>query len=258
MTRLSRGLFLIAAVAFPVALAEAQAGEGARAARSMWQVVAQGIEWPAYFILLGSLVTIALIVEHFIAVRLYTVAPPDQVRMARRLIERRDFRDCWQKMNKSSTFFARLMTASLKHARHGFDAMHEAALEKSGELSGHMFRKVEYMNIIGNLGPLLGLLGTVYGMIIAFNALGQGGGEAGTDAGGLATGISLALVNTLLGLGLAIVGLGFFGLCRNRVDSLTTQATVQVLDLLEYFRPSSSPATATTTLMDTNDLNDER
>ena len=66
----------------------------------------------------------------------------------------------------------------------------------------------------------------------------QGGGVAGTDAGGLATGISLALVNTLLGLGLAIVGLGFFGLCRNRVDSLTVQATVQVLDLLEYFRPT--------------------
>ena len=66
---------------------------------------------------------------------------------------------------------------------------------------------------------------------------GYDAGGAGTDAGGLATGISLALVNTLLGLGLAIIGLGFFGLCRNRVDSLTVQATVQVLDLLEYFRP---------------------
>jgi biopolymer transport protein ExbB len=78
-----------------------------------------------------------------------------------------------------------------------------------------MFRKVEYMNIIGNLGPLLGLLGTVYGMIIAFNDLGRGGGEAAGDAGGLARGISLALVNTLLGLGVAIVGLLFFGICRN-------------------------------------------
>ena len=53
------------------------------------------------------------------------------------------------------------------------------------KLSGQMFRKVEYMNIIGNLGPLMGLLGTVYGMIIAFNSLGAGGGTAGTDAGGL-------------------------------------------------------------------------
>jgi hypothetical protein len=42
----------------------------------------------------------------------------------------------------------------------------------------------------------------------------------------------------MLGLALAIIGLGFFGVCRNRVDQLTVEATVQVLDLLEYFRPS--------------------
>ena len=225
-------------LAFVAAAAWAQAmGPAPTGSRSMWQVVARGIEWPAWFILAGSLVTIALIVEHFIAVRPVTIAPPEQVRKAKQSIERRNFRECLERTRKSSTFFARVMTAALQHARHGFDAMHEAALEKSGELSGQMFRKVEYMNIIGNLGPLMGLLGTVYGMIIAFNALGQGGGVAGTDAGGLATGISLALVNTLLGLGLATIGLGFFGLCRNRVDSLTVQATVQVLDLLEYFRP---------------------
>ena len=240
-----RGLFLFAVLLLCVAHVEAQ--NGATRVQSNLRVFANGLEGPAYLILLGSLVAIALIVEHFIAVRLLTVAPPEQVKAARRLIERRNFRECWQKMQKSSTFFAKLMTASLKHARHGFDAMHEAALEKSGELSGHMFRKVEYLNILGNLGPLLGLLGTVWGMIKAFGALGSGGGEAGTDAGGLATGISLALVNTLLGLALAIVGLGFFGLCRNRVDSLTTQATVQVLDLLEYFRPAAMPAQTPTT-----------
>jgi len=240
--RISAGRWLAGGlVALGVAVAHAQGGAVAPGeTRSMWQVIAQGIQWPAYLILAGSLVTIALIVEHFIAVRLVTISPFGQVKKARRMIERRNFRECVERMRKSSTFFARVMTASLKHSRHGFDAMHEAALEKSGELSGQMFRKVEYMNIIGNLGPLLGLLGTVYGMIIAFSALGQGGGEASAGAGDLATGISLALVNTLLGLGLAIVGLGFFGLCRNRVDSLTTHATVQALDLLEYFRPAAS------------------
>ena len=213
-------------------------------ARSMWQVVADGIEWPAYLILAGSLATIALIVEHFIVVRVATVVPIEQVKQARRLIERRKFRECLDRMRRSSTFFASVMTAALEHARHGFDAMHDAAVEKSGELSGRMFRKVEYMNILGNLGPLLGLLGTVYGMIKAFAALGEGGGAAGADAGGLATGIALALVNTLLGLALAIVGLGFFGVCRNRVHSLTVRATVQVLDLLEYFRPVPTPASS--------------
>jgi biopolymer transport protein ExbB len=248
MTTGLRSLMATVMLFFVGAAAWAHAVEAAPTeSHSMWQVVAQGIRWPAWFILAGSLVTIALIVEHFIAVRPVTIAPPEQVRKAKHSIERRNFRECLERTRKSSTFFARVMTAALQHARHGFDAMHEAALEKSGELSGQMFRKVEYMNIIGNLGPLMGLLGTVYGMIISFNALGQGGGVAGTDAGGLAIGISLALVNTLLGLGLAIIGLGFFGVCRNRVDSLTVQATVQVLDLLEYFRPVPTASQAVDT-----------
>ena len=167
-----------------------------------------------------------------------TICPKDEIQKARQMIEGRAFRECLDVMQKSRTFFARTMTASLQHARHGFDAMHEAAVEKSGELSGKMFRKVEYLNIIGNLGPLMGLVGTVLGMIVAFQAMGSGGGEAG--AGELAKGISLALANTLLGLSLAVVGIGSFGICRNRIDSYTVEATVESLDLLEYFRPAAA------------------
>lgn len=206
--------------------------------QSMWTVIWDGLEWPAFLILLGSVTAIALIVEHFITVRRVTIAPPAEISRARALIEARNFRECMETLRGSQTFFARVLTAGLSHARHGFDAMHSAALEKSAELSGRLFRKVEYMNILGNLGPLMGLLGTVLGMIYAFGSLASGGGEA--DAAGLARGISLALVNTLFGLGLAVVGIGFFGACRNRTDALTVQATVEVLDLLEYFRPATS------------------
>ena len=206
--------------------------------QSMFTLIRDGIEWPAWFILAGSVVVLAIIAEHFLTIRRKTIIPIDQVKRAKDQIERRNFRECLNRMQKSSTFFARVMTAALQHGRHGFDAMHEAALEKSGELSGRMFRKVEYLNIFGNLGPLMGLLGTVWGMIIAFGAMGAGGGTASAE--NLSRGISLALVNTMLGLMLAVVGLGFFGICRNRTDSLTVHATVQVLDLLEYFRPSAA------------------
>lgn len=235
ISRASTAIFLLVIAS---GTAFAQTGSApAESARSMWSIIAEGMEWPAYLILVGSVATIALIVEHFVTIRSQTINPPQQVNQTRNMIERRAFRECLDASKKSNTFFARVLTASLQHARHGFDAMHEAAVEKAGELSGQMFRKVEYLNILGNLGPLMGLLGTVYGMIVAFHVLGASGGSAGADAGGLARGISLALVNTLLGLGLAVIGLLFFGICRNRVDALTVRATVQVLDLLEYFRP---------------------
>jgi len=225
-----------------LALGQQPAAATSEQKQSLLKVFIDGIEWPAYFILAGSLAAIALIIEHFLTIRRVAVAPEDQVKSARDLIEGRRFRECLTALQASQTFFARVMTAALLHSRHGFDAMHDAAIEKSGELSGRMFRKVEYMNILGNLGPLLGLLGTVWGMIIAFGKLGEGGGGAAADQ--LARGISLALVNTLLGLSLAIVGIGFFGVCRNRVDSLTVHATVEALDLLEYFRPSRSSSKA--------------
>lgn len=231
--------FALVVLLFFTVAASAQDAHGAAAGgkQSLFTMIIKGLEWPAYFIFFGSIVVISLIVEHFINVRRATIIPPDQVQKSRQLIETREFRQCLDSLQKSSTFFARTMTAALQHARHGFDAMHAAAVEKAGELSGRMFRKVEYMNIIGNLGPLMGLLGTVLGMIVAFQGMSGGGGEA--NAGELARGISLALVNTLLGLSLAVVGLGMFGICRNRIDSLTVEATVQALDLLEYFRGSA-------------------
>lgn len=219
------------------AVAAAAEGDGRT---SLLRIFWQGIEIPSYLIFVGSVVVIALIVEHFINVRSATVAPATQVKRAREQIERRQFRDCLDDLRDSRTFFAQIMSAALQHARHGFEAMHSAALEKSSELSSRMFRKVEYLNVIGNLGPLLGLLGTVWGMIEAFGSLGAGGGQA--SAGDLAGGISKALVNTALGLALAILGIGFFGLCRNRVDSFTVTATVDALDLLEYFRPATLTA----------------
>lgn len=235
MTSLRRvGPALLALAAAAPALA--QEGEGG--GQSLLDIFIKGIEWPAYFILVGSVVAITLVIEHFLTIRRSNISPIDQIKQAKAQIEARNFRECMETMKKSRTFFATVMAAALNNARHGFDAMHEAAVEKSGEISGRMFRKAEYLNILGNLGPLMGLLGTVWGMIIAFGELGAGGGESG--AGGLARGISLALVNTLLGLSLAVVGLGFFGVCRNRIDSMTVHATVEALDLLEYFRPSAT------------------
>jgi biopolymer transport protein ExbB len=112
--------------------------------------------------------------------------------------------------------------------------------EQAGAWSSRLFRRVEYLNIIGNLGPLMGLLGTVLGMIRAFSEMQAAHGAYKPE--NLAGGISLALVNTFLGLAVAIVSLGFFGLCRNRVDAMTVAAHVAATDLLEYFRPSAATA----------------
>lgn len=234
MARKARWLVAIGALGVTSALAQS-APEGEQT-RSLWRIVLDGLEWPGYLIIAGSVATIMLIVEHFLTVRRSEIAPAEQLKKARQAIERRDLRGCHTLLRQSRTFFAQVMTAALPHATHGVEAMRATAMEKSSELGGRMYRKVEYLNILGNLGPLMGLLGTVLGMIFAFGALGDGGSEGGGQGGQLARGISLALVNTLLGLTLAVLGIGFYGACRNRIEAFTTEATVEALDLLERLR----------------------
>lgn len=221
----------------------AAADGGARDEMSVLEVLREGAEGPGYVIMALSLAAVTIIVEQFWTIRRVTMVPEAEVEAAREMIENRRFKECIDYIRDRRSMFADVLTAGLRHGRHGFEAMQEAAEERTGAWTSRLFRKVEYLNIIGNLGPLLGLLGTVLGMIEAFAEMKASHGAYKPED--LAGGISLALVNTFLGLAVAIVALGFFGVCRNRVDALTISAHAAVVDLMEYFRPATVNATPT-------------
>lgn len=216
------------------ALAQATEGVDPDQTQSFLGIVWQGLSWIGPVIGILSLVSLTLIIEHFWTMRRSTMVTEDETQAMRDLIEKREFKACIDRVSESHTMFGDVLAIGLRHGRHGFDAMQEAVEERAAAWRSRLFRKVEYLNIIGNLSPLMGLLGTVLGMIKAFGKM--GGGAYGPEK--LADGISLALVSTFLGLVVAIVSLGFFGICRNRVDSLTVAAHAAVIDVLEYFRPA--------------------
>lgn len=244
MTILRNRLELLLGVASAVVLfaaGAARAADGDAAEQvSFLRVLFEGAEWPGLLIAMMSLVSVTIIIEHFWTIRRPTMVPEPEIETTREMIENRRFKECIDYILGRKSMFADVLAAGLRHGRHGFDAMHEAAAERAAAWSSRLFRKVEYLNIIGNLGPLMGLLGTVIGMIRAFSAMQATHGAYKPED--LAGGIGLALVNTFLGLAVAIVSLGFFGVCRNRVDAMTVAAHAGVIDLLEYFRPSPSPA----------------
>jgi biopolymer transport protein ExbB len=246
-TSLQRSVALIVGALSTVVLAAATSAYAADDAAvekvSFLQILIHGAQWPGIFIALMSLASVTIIIEHFWTIRRITMFPESELEATRRFIEDRKFKECVEFVRNGRSMFADVLTASLRHGRHGFDAMRAAAEERAGAWGSRLFRRVEYLNIIGNLSPLLGLLGTVLGMIEAFSAMQEAHGAYKPE--NLAGGISLALVNTFLGLAVAIVSLGFFGLCRNRVDAMTVAAQAAVLDLLEYFRPGAVVPNAT-------------
>jgi len=190
-----------------------------------------------------SVIAMTLIVKGFISARRSVMLPDASIERMRELISNRQFKDLEEFTSVDGSFVAKALNPALKRAP-SFSAMKEAMETAIGEQTAEQFRKIEYLNIIGNLGPLLGLLGTVLGMIAAFAALHRAGGNANPSE--LAQGISAALTHTFLGLFLAIPCLASFGILRTLVDRLTVQGALQAEELLLMIKPQEAKPAAGT------------
>jgi biopolymer transport protein ExbB len=179
----------------------------------------------------GSIAGLALIVRAILDIRKGRIVPDSSVKRIRELIDSQRMQDLTKLTKTERTFPAVVMRAALEHLPKGEASVREAAELAASEQCAKWFRRIEPLNVIGNLGPLVGLAGTVWGMIIAFTSLGVAGGQAGPAD--LSLGISKALFHTLLGLLLAIPCLLVFGLYRSVVDRLCNHAMVECAELIE-------------------------
>ena len=107
--------------------------------------------------------------------------------------------------------------------------------QTADELATARMRRIELLNVVGQVSPMIGLFGTVYGMILAFGAIVASGGSA--DPVALAGGIGTALTTTFWGLVVAIPALSGYAILRNKIDELTVEATIVGEEILNNFRP---------------------
>lgn len=191
-------------------------------------------------IILLSVIAVALIIQSALRVRRSVLNPPQVNDTIREMIEQRRFKDLIEFTEQDDSFVSASLNPALRRAP-SFAAMREALETQVSEETAEEFRKLEYINILANVGPLLGLMGTVYGIMKAFVDLAGSGGNA--DPGQLASGISVALGTTLLGLILAVPCLVAYGIFRNRADKLTTEAALQTEEFLLMMKPDDRPST---------------
>ena len=193
-------------------------------------------------ILLLSIVGLTLIVQGFIKARAQVMFPEASTNHIRDLISQRQFKELIDFTETDPSFVSKALNPALKRAP-SFAAMKEAMETSIGEQTADQFRRIEYLNVIGNLGPLLGLLGTVIGMIVAFEEMSRSGGQA--NPAQLSGGISKALAHTMAGLILALPCLAAFGILRTMVDRLTIQGALIAEELLLMVKPAEAkPAAA--------------
>lgn len=196
-----------------------------------------------FFTIIGcSVIALALIIQGFLKIRASVLIPEETNARLREFIANKQFKELIDYTENDPSFVSQAINPAIKRAP-VFANMKEAMETAVSEQTAEQFRKIEYLNIIGNLGPLLGLLGTVLGMINAFNVLHEHGGEV--HAKQLAGGISQALTHTMLGLMLAIPCIAAFGVLRTMVDRVTMRGAMIAEELLLMMKPSEAkPAAA--------------
>ena len=214
----------------------------AKPAGGLLQLILGHIDAVTVTIVILSIIGLTLIIQGFIKNRASVFMPEPTTNQIREMIAARRFKELIDFTERDPSFVSRALNPALKRAP-SFSAMKEAMETAIGEQTAEQFRKIEYLNIIGNLGPLLGLLGTVLGMIYAFQAVATSGGQA--DVGKLSDGIAVALAHTFMGLFLAVPCLAAFGILRTIVDRLTTRGALVAEELLLMIKPQEAkPAAA--------------
>ena len=169
-----------------------------------------------------SLTAAYLVFEHLMTIRRRELMPDGLSDRVRELLLAGRLGEADQICRQQPSFLAFVLLNGLSEVDGGWNAVEKAMEDATAEQSARLFRKIEYLSVIGNIAPMVGLLGTVTGMIIAFQQVASTQGTAG--AADLAEGIYQALVTTVGGLIVAIPSLGAFAVFRNRLDQLVAEA----------------------------------
>jgi len=184
-----------------------------------------------------SLASIALIVEHAITIRRTTVVPELSVAQVKTMFDERRFREALEFCQNDPSFVAAVVHAGLIEAANGYDAMENAMQDAASERTARLYRKIEWLNLLGNVAPMFGLWGTIWGMMVAFGEIEGKGGKA--NPADLAGGIMIALVSTFTGLIVAIPALAAYSIFKTRIEHLSTEAALVAEELLANFKPSA-------------------
>ena len=187
--------------------------------------------WPIWPLLVASLIALTIIVERAWSLRRGKVAPRNLLhQIAQEVSHRGVTQDLLNRLSEG-TLLARVFAVGLRDVRSSRDAMSES-LEEAGHVAIHeLERFLSSLGTIASLAPIMGLFGTVVGMIEIFGS--QGGIGMSSNPHQLAHGISVALYNTAFGLIVAIPSMIFYRHFRAKVDTLLVEMEAEATKLID-------------------------
>jgi biopolymer transport protein ExbB len=189
-----------------------------------------------------SIALVALVVLLAIDLRMAIAIPPAFLEEFTYTVNQRRFRDAYQLAKNDGSFLGRVLAAGMGRLTFGIEDARETAFHAIESVKAAKDQLITYLATIGSLGPMLGLVGTVYGMILSFMELSQPGKTPNPQK--LADGISHALVITLLGIAIAVPAIFCHAFFRNRLIRIAIDTGNVADDLLTQIFHNSKPTGA--------------
>lgn len=233
------------AAAPPAAQPAAAAQETAtpREEISMLTWVVRALTYYTFIFLALSFMLIALFVMNLMQARRETVMPTELIEGFEAHLNAKQFQEAYELASTDESFLGKLLSAGLGKVSKGYDQALEAMQEVGEDETMKLEHRLSYMALIGTLSPMIGLFGTVDGMIRSFSVIATSAGQPSPAE--LAEGISTALLTTLVGLAIAIPAIAAYAILRNRIDRLVLEVGITGEGLMSRFQ-NKKPAAATT------------
>lgn len=191
--------------------------------------IVEAAGWPIYFLIVASAIALGLIIERSIALRGISVAPSSLLDEVIKELKQRGVSEGMLTKLAQSSPLGCIFAAGLKNIKSAPEVMKESVEEAGRAVAHDLERFLTTLGTIASISPLLGLFGTVVGMIEIFGSQ----TAVGNTPAVLAHGISVALYNTAFGLIVAIPSMIAYRHFRSKVDSLTIEMEQQAVKLVE-------------------------
>lgn len=203
-------------------------GHGESQSTLWWIMHTSG--WIGAVLLIISIYFVALVVQLFLELREQVVCPPELMEQVEGMLQKRDYNGIYKTAKENTSELGQLIAAGMAALSGGLGDARES-VERLGEtITVEMEKRISMLAVIGSLGPMIGLLGTLKGMIASFGAIAMSGTQM--KASEIAAGISEALLITFEGVALSVPAIYFFAVFKNRVSTLSLMALNKADDFI--------------------------
>lgn len=197
-----------------------------------WMIRASGIF--GFLIMLVSFVMVAIIMMIGLQLRRDNYLPASFVEQFEQRLQAKDYQGAYEAAKGSDSFIGRILSAGMARLSRGYEEA-EAGMQELGEdETMAMEHKIGYLALIGSVAPMLGLLGTVQGMVLSFQVIANS--TTSPKPAELADGIATALFTTLEGLTVSIPAIIFYSLYKNRLSRFLMECGFVAGNLMKNFQ----------------------